>query len=138
MGSYTETDPVSIAADGVETFRSEKYDIIIVDTSGRHKQETALFEEMQQVQEAVRPDDIVFVMDSHIGQACYDQAKAFADAVSVGSVIITKLDGHAKGGGALSAVAATNSPIIFIGTGEHFEDFEQFSAQSFVSRLCGL
>jgi signal recognition particle subunit SRP54 len=137
-GSYTEADPVSIAAEGVETFRSEKYDIIIVDTSGRHKQETALFDEMQQVHEAVRPDDVVFVMDSHIGQACYDQAKAFADAVNVGSVIITKLDGHAKGGGALSAVAATNSPIVFIGTGEHFEDFEHFNAQSFVSRLCGL
>jgi signal recognition particle subunit SRP54 len=90
------------------------------------------------VEEAVQPDDVVFVMDSHIGQACFDQAKAFADAVKVGSVIITKLDGHAKGGGALSAVAATNSPIIFIGTGEHFDDFEQFNAQSFVSRLCGL
>merc|ERR1719387_672500 len=93
---------------------------------------------MQQVEEATKPDDVVFVMDSHIGQACYDQAKAFADTVRVGSVIITKLDGHAKGGGALSAVAATNSPIVFIGTGEHFDDFEQFSASSFVSRLLGL
>mmetsp|Transcript_3260 Transcript_3260/g.9201 ORF Transcript_3260/g.9201 Transcript_3260/m.9201 type:complete len:506 (+) Transcript_3260:132-1649(+) len=137
-GSYTETDPVTIAAEGVETFKAEKYELIIVDTSGRHKQEDALFQEMQQIQEAVHPDDIVFVMDSHIGQACYDQAKAFADAVRIGSVIITKLDGHAKGGGALSAVAATNSPVLFIGTGEHFDDFEQFSAQSFVSRLCGL
>jgi|Transcript_74412 signal recognition particle subunit SRP54 len=137
-GSYTESDPVSIASEGVEMFRSEKYDIIVVDTSGRHKQEASLFEEMQQVEEVVQPDDIVFVMDSHIGQACFDQAKAFADSVKVGSVIITKLDGHAKGGGALSAVAATHSPIIFIGTGEHFEDFEQFNAQSFVSRLCGL
>lgn len=137
-GSYTETDPVSIASEGVETFRKEKYDLIVVDTSGRHKQEVALFEEMQQVQEAINPDDCIFVMDSHIGQACFDQAKAFADAVKVGSVIITKLDGHAKGGGALSAVAATNSPVIFIGTGEHFDDFEQFNATSFVSRLCGL
>merc|ERR1719478_1218231 len=77
-------------------------------------------------------------MDASIGQACEAQATAFADAVTVGSVIITKLDGHAKGGGALSAVAATNSPIIFIGTGEHFDDFEPFNAQSFVSRLCGL
>mmetsp|Transcript_14901 Transcript_14901/g.46920 ORF Transcript_14901/g.46920 Transcript_14901/m.46920 type:complete len:510 (+) Transcript_14901:113-1642(+) len=137
-GSYTETDPVAIAAEGVDTFRKEKYDLIVVDTSGRHKQEVALFEEMQQVQEAISPEDVVFVMDSHIGQACFDQAKAFAEAVKVGSVIITKLDGHAKGGGALSAVAATNSPVLFIGTGEHFDDFEQFNAQSFVSRLCGL
>mmetsp|Transcript_26640 Transcript_26640/g.76442 ORF Transcript_26640/g.76442 Transcript_26640/m.76442 type:complete len:519 (+) Transcript_26640:196-1752(+) len=137
-GSYMESDPVSIAAEGVDTFRKEKYDLIIVDTSGRHKQEAALFEEMQQVQEAISPDDVVFVMDSHIGQACFDQAKAFADSVKVGSVIITKLDGHAKGGGALSAVAATDSPVIFIGTGEHFDEFQTFEAQSFVSRLLGM
>jgi len=137
-GSYTETDPVQIAAEGVEMFRKEKYDLIVLDTSGRHKQESALFDEMQQVDEAVQPDDTIFVMDSHIGQACYDQAKAFSEAIRVGSVIVTKLDGHARGGGALSAVGATNAPISFIGTGEHFDDFEQFNAQSFVSRLCGL
>lgn len=137
-GSYAETDPVRVATEGVETFKRERYELIIVDTSGRHRQEAALFEEMQQVQEAINPDDVIFVMDSHIGQACFDQAKAFADAVRVGSVIITKLDGHAKGGGALSAVAATNSPVLFVGTGEHFDDFEPFNAQSFVSRLCGL
>jgi len=90
------------------------------------------------VEAAVRPDDIIFVMDSSIGQACFDQALAFRKAVNVGSVIITKLDGHAKGGGALSAVAATESPIIFIGTGEHFDDLETFEAQSFIKRLLGL
>jgi hypothetical protein len=66
---------------------------------------------------AVKPDHIIFVMDGSIGQAAFDQAKAFHDTVDVGQVIITKLDGHAKGGGALSAVAATRSPITFIGTG---------------------
>ena len=76
-------------------------------------------------------------MDSSIGQSAYDQALAFKTAVGVGSVIITKLDGHAKGGGALSAVAATDAPIAFIGTGEHFEHFEEFEANSFVSRLLG-
>ena len=86
----------------------------------------------------VQPDDIVFTMDSSIGQAARDQAQAFKSAVAVGSVIITKLDGHAKGGGALSAVAATQSPIIFIGTGEHIDDFETFNAKSFVSRLLGM
>ena len=105
-GSYTESDPVKIADDGVAQFREEGYEIIIVDTSGRHKQEESLFEEMQMVERAVQPDDIIFVMDSSIGQAVFDQAKAFKEAVSVGSVIITKMDGHAKGGGALSAVAA--------------------------------
>lgn len=80
----------------------------------------------------------MFVMDGSIGQACYDQALAFSKAVKVGSVIITKLDGHAKGGGALSAVSATESPIIFIGTGEHFDDFEPFEPSSFIKRLLGL
>ena len=105
---------------------------------------------MIQVQTAVTPNDIIFIMDSSIGQACYDQAQAFRKCVNVGSVIITKLDGHAKGGGvinmffkiiniqALSAVAATESPIIFIGSGEHFNDLESFDAQSFIKRLLGL
>jgi signal recognition particle subunit SRP54 len=136
-GSYTETDPVRLARDGVNQFRAENYEVIVVDTSGRHKQEEALFQEMEQVSAAVHPDDVVFVMDSSIGQAAQDQASAFKKRVSVGSVIITKLDGHAKGGGALSAVAATSSPITFIGTGEHFDEFEEFNADRFVSRLLG-
>jgi len=137
-GSYTEADPVAIAEEGVALFKKEGFEMIIVDTSGRHKQETALFDEMQQVAAAVKPEEIIFVMDSSIGQACHDQASAFRKAVDVGSVIITKLDGHAKGGGALSAVAATQSPIIFIGVGEHFDDFEEFEATSFIKRLLGL
>eukprot|EP00123_Amoebidium_parasiticum_P018420 comp24197_c0_seq4/m.44421 comp24197_c0_seq4/g.44421 ORF comp24197_c0_seq4/g.44421 comp24197_c0_seq4/m.44421 type:complete len:524 (-) comp24197_c0_seq4:65-1636(-) len=136
-GSYTETDPVVIARDGVDKFKKEKFELIIVDTSGRHKQEAGLFEEMLQVAQAVAPDNIVFVMDASIGQAAELQAAAFKAQVDVGSVIITKLDGHAKGGGALSAVAATHSPIIFIGTGEHLDDFEQFQTRPFVSKLLG-
>ncbi|XP_077420880.1 signal recognition particle subunit SRP54 isoform X1 [Vanacampus margaritifer] len=137
-GSYTEMDPVVIAAEGVEKFKGENFEIIIVDTSGRHKQEDSLFEEMLQVSNAVQPDNIVYVMDASIGQACESQAKAFKDKVDVASVIVTKLDGHAKGGGALSAVAATRSPIIFIGTGEHIDDFEPFKTQPFVSKLLGM
>ncbi|KAK2631717.1 hypothetical protein EUGRSUZ_L02527 [Eucalyptus grandis] len=102
-GSYTESDPVKIAVEGVETFIKENSELIIVDTSGRHKQEAALFEEMRQVSEATKPDLIVFVMDSSIGQAAFDQALAFKQSVPVGAVIVTKMDGHAKGGGALSA-----------------------------------
>uniref|UniRef100_A0A4W6C063 Signal recognition particle 54 kDa protein n=1 Tax=Lates calcarifer TaxID=8187 RepID=A0A4W6C063_LATCA len=131
-GSYTEMDPVVIASEGVEKFKGENFEIIIVDTSGRHKQEDSLFEEMLQVSNAVQPDNIVYVMDASIGQACESQAKAFKDKVDVASVIVTKLDGHAKGGGALSAVAATRSPIIFIGTGEHIDDFEPFKTQPFI------
>lgn len=126
-----------MAEEGVRRFREAKYEVIIVDTSGRHKQEAALFEEMQEVSRATAPDTTIFVMDSAIGQAAKLQATAFRDAVDIGSVIITKLDGHAKGGGALSAVAATKSPIVFVGTGEHIDDFEPFNTQSFVSRLLG-
>lgn len=137
-GSYTEIDPVMIAHEGVEKFRGENFEIIIVDTSGRHKQEDSLFEEMLQVSNAVSPDNVIFVMDATIGQACESQARAFKEKVDVASVIITKLDGHAKGGGALSAVAATKSPVIFIGTGEHTDDFEPFKVQPFVSKLLGM
>ncbi|CAB9500031.1 Signal recognition particle 54 kDa protein [Seminavis robusta] len=136
-GSYTEADPVLIAEDGVNQFKKEKYEVIIVDTSGRHKQESALFEEMQEISAAVKPNNTVLVIDATQGQAVFDQALAFHSAVDVGSVIVTKLDGGAKGGGALSAVAATESPIIFTGTGEHFEDLESFHPESFVSKLLG-
>eukprot|EP00037_Helgoeca_nana_P001667 m.28489 g.28489 ORF g.28489 m.28489 type:complete len:532 (+) comp12023_c1_seq1:50-1645(+) len=137
-GSYTETDPAAIAADGVEKFKAEKFDVIIVDTSGRHKQEESLFEEMLEVAHAVQPDQTVFVMDASIGQACEVQARAFSDKVDVGAVIVTKLDGHAKGGGALSAVAATGSPVIFIGTGEHIDNLEAFDPKPFVKKLLGM
>ena len=116
-GSYIETDPVTIAEEGVQDFKDDGMEIIIIDTSGRHKQEAELFDEMKQVEKAVSPDNVIFVMDSSIGQQCFAQAEAFRKAVNVGSVIITKMDGHSKGGGALSAVAATKSPIIFIGDG---------------------
>ena len=138
-GSYTEADPVVIAQEGVDQFtkKGSNYEVILVDTSGRHKQEASLLEEMQEVSAAVRPHNTIFVMDATQGQAVYDQAIAFQEVVQVGSVICTKLDGHAKGGGALSAVAATKSPILFLGSGEHFDDLEVFDAESFVSKLLG-
>ncbi|GAA6014083.1 hypothetical protein JCM8202_005138 [Rhodotorula sphaerocarpa] len=138
FGSYTETDPVSISLQGVQKFRSERFDVIIVDTSGRHRQESELFDEMVQIQEAVEPDMTVLVLDGAIGQAAQDQARAFKDASNFGAIIVTKLDGHAKGGGAISAVAATNTPIIFIGTGEHLHDLEKFAPQPFISKMLGM
>ncbi|KAI8558956.1 hypothetical protein RHMOL_Rhmol04G0136600 [Rhododendron molle] len=137
-GSFVESDPVQIGVEGVARFKDENCDLIIVDTSGRHKQEAALFEEMRQVSEATNPDLAIFVMDGSIGQAAYDQAQAFKQSVAVGAVIVTKMDGHAKGGGALSAVAATKSPLIFIGTGEHVHEFEVFNVKPFVKRLLGM
>jgi len=102
-GSYTEVDPVEISRQGVQKFREEKFDLIIVDTSGRHRQEEALFDEMKQIEDGVKPDNVVFVMDGSIGQTAYNQAKAFGETVKVGSIILTKMDGGAKGGGAIAA-----------------------------------
>ncbi|KAJ2423645.1 Signal recognition particle, partial [Coemansia sp. RSA 2524] len=137
-GSYSETDPVQIALDGVAQFKKNKFDLIIVDTSGRHKQEAELFEEMEQIAKATKPNNTIFVMDGTIGQAADAQARAFKESVDIGSIIITKMDGHAKGGGAISAVAATGSPIEFIGTGEHIHDLDKFSARPFISKLLGM
>mmetsp|Transcript_5921 Transcript_5921/g.8738 ORF Transcript_5921/g.8738 Transcript_5921/m.8738 type:complete len:496 (-) Transcript_5921:1673-3160(-) len=137
-GNFAEADPIKIAYDGVTQFKKEKYEIIIVDTSGRHRQESALFDEMQEIRAAIQPQSVIFVLDATQGQSVGDQAAAFHEAVEIGSVIVTKLDGHARGGGALSAVAATGAPIIFLGSGEHFDDLEQFNASSFVSRLLGM
>ncbi|KAB7507451.1 Signal recognition particle protein [Armadillidium nasatum] len=117
-GSYTEVDPVIIVQDGIEQFKKECFEIIIIDTSGRHKQEDSLFEEMLQI--ANKPDNIIYVMDASIGQACEAQARAFKEKVDVGSVIVTKLDGHAKG------------------TGEHIDNFEEFKTKPFISKLLGM
>lgn len=137
-GSYVERDPVKVAFDGVQKFKGEKFDIIIVDTSGRHKQEQALFDEMVQISEAVQPTQTIMVMDGSIGQSAESQAKAFKESSNFGSIILTKMDGHAKGGGAISAVAATKTPIVFIGTGEHIGDLEIFKPSTFISKLLGI
>lgn len=138
FGSYTETDPVAVAAEGVAKFKKEKFEVIIVDTSGRHRQESELFTEMVEIGEAVKPDATIMVLDASIGQAAETQSRAFKDASDFGSIILTKMDGHAKGGGAISAVAATKTPIVFIGTGEHIHDLEAFSPKQFISKLLGI
>ncbi|CAK7225377.1 Signal recognition particle [Sporothrix bragantina] len=137
-GSLTETDPAVVARDGVDKFKKEKFEVIIVDTSGRHRQESALFQEMMDIQAAVQPDETIMVLDATIGQQAEAQAKAFKEAADFGAIIITKTDGHAKGGGAISAVAATHTPIVFLGTGEHMLDLERFAPQQFVQKLLGM
>ena len=108
-GSYTEADPVAIiAAEGVAQFRKEKYEVIIVDTSGRHRQEAALFEEMQEMVGRDRAGQRGLCAGCDAGQAVHEQATSFHEAIDIGSVVVTKLDGHAKGGGALSAVRGSS------------------------------
>jgi len=137
-GESKEKVPWNIAARGLEHFRNERYDIAIVDTAGRHRKETELMKEMRELGEAIRPDEIVLTIDGTIGQQAMAQAKAFAEATSIGSILVTKLDGSARGGGALSAVAATGAKIKFIGSGEKVEDLEEFVPSAFVGRLLGM
>ncbi|HWH07946.1 MAG TPA: signal recognition particle protein Srp54 [Candidatus Thermoplasmatota archaeon] len=140
----TETDAqlsgrvaASIVERGIKELRP-KCDIIIVDTAGRDKLEEGLIEEMKQVFEVAKPDEKFLVMDAQVGQQAGPQARAFHEAVQVTGVIITKLDGTAKGGGALSAVAETQAPVMWVGLGEKIDDLEKFDPARFISRLLGM
>lgn len=131
-------DSVTMAKEGVEKAKSLGFNVIIVDTAGRHKEEEALMEEARQLIEAVKPDEVVLVIDATMGQQAKAQAEAFSRVVKVGSIFLTKLDGAARGGGALSAVAATGAAIRFVGVGEKPGEIELFDPKSFVSRLLGM
>jgi signal recognition particle subunit SRP54 len=129
--------PIDIVKEGMQKFK--KADVLIIDTAGRHKEEKGLLEEMKQIKDLTNPDEIILVIDGTIGQQAGIQAKAFKEAVGeIGSIIVTKLDGSAKGGGALSAVAETKAPIKFIGIGEGIDDLEPFDPKKFISRLLGM
>ncbi len=136
-GEEKTKDAVKVASDGVNYFKERGVNAIIVDTAGRHKEEKGLLEEMREISR-VNPDRVLLVVDGTIGQQCYSQAEAFHRAVPVGGIVVTKLDGAAKGGGALAAAAATGARIVFLGTGERVDDLEQFSPTRFVGRLLGM
>ncbi len=125
-----------VVRNGMKRFKD--YDVKIVDTSGRHSLEKELIKEIQYIKNIANPDEIILTIDATVGQQAGPQAKAFHEAVGVTKTIITKLDGSAKGGGALSAVAATDAPVVFIGTGERIGDLESFEPTRFISRLLGM
>jgi signal recognition particle subunit SRP54 len=127
----------SIVERGIRELR-QKCDVIIVDTAGRDKLEEGLIEEMKEVFEVAKPDEKLLVIDAQVGQQAGPQARAFHEAVQISGVIITKLDGTAKGGGALSAVSETQAPIMWIGVGEKIDDLEKFDPARFISRLLGM
>lgn len=137
-GEPDNKDAVSIARRGVEYFLSKGFDIVIIDTAGRHHKEEALIKEMEEISRAVKPDEVVLVIDAAIGQQAYSIAKRFHEATPIGSIIVTKLDGTAKGGGALTAVAVTGARIKFIGTGEKLDELEIFHPPRFVGRILGI
>ncbi|HLN88471.1 MAG TPA: signal recognition particle protein Srp54 [Candidatus Binatia bacterium] len=136
FGDLKAKDPVKVVREGLKQF-SDK-DLIIVDTAGRHKEEKDLIKEMKDLEKNIHPDEVIMVIDGTIGQQALAQAKTFHEATPIGAIIVTKLDGSSRGGGALSAVAATGAPIKFIGTGEKIEDLEAFIPSRFVGRLLGM
>ncbi len=111
---------------------------VIVDTAGRTGIDPALIAELARVRDVLTPDETLLVLDAAMGQSAGRSAEAFHKAVGLTGVILTKLDGSAKGGGALSAVAVSGAPILFLGTGEHLDDLERFEPTRFVSRLLGM
>ncbi len=137
-GEPGNRDAVEIARKGVEYFIDKGFDIIIIDTAGRHHREDTLLEEMKEISKTVKPDEVILVIDAAIGQQAYNIAKKFHESTPIGSIIVTKLDGTAKGGGALSAVAATNARIKFIGTGEKIDELEVFYPPRFIARILGM
>jgi signal recognition particle subunit SRP54 len=138
FGKPGEKDPVKIAKEGLKHFKGRSAELVIADTAGRHRREEALMEEMRQLAEAIKPDEVMLVVDGTMGQQAKDQAAAFQKATEIGSILVTKLDGTAKGGGALSAVAATGAPIKFIGSGEHLDELEPYVPSRFLARLLGM
>ncbi|MFH0798448.1 MAG: signal recognition particle protein Srp54 [Candidatus Woesearchaeota archaeon] len=136
FGDEHEKDPIKI----LKKFEKEidKHDLIIVDTAGRDALNNELVDEIEKINGHVKPDEVLLVMSADIGQAAQKQAEQFHESCGVTGVIVTKMDGTAKGGGALSACSVTKAPIKFIGVGEKIDDLEQFSPKGFVGRLLGM
>lgn len=136
FGIKTEKDdPVKIYKKYEDELK--KFDVVIVDTAGRDALSDDLIKELERLNKKVNPDETLLVMAADIGQAAEKQAKAFNETTDVSGVIITKLDGTAKGGGALSACSITGTHVKFIGVGEKIDDLEVFNPKGFVGRLLG-
>lgn len=135
-GEVGNPNAVEIVTHGMQELGA--VEVLIVDTQGRHALEDELIEEIIALNELTHATHRWLVIDAALGQQAREQAKRFHEAISIDGVIITKMDGTAKGGGALSAVAETQSGIVFIGSGETIEDIERFDPDSFISRLLGM
>lgn len=135
FGNSSEQDARKIVRDGLAQLKEE---VVIVDTQGRHALEDDLITEIIELNEITNATHRWLVLDAALGQQAREQARRFHEAVNIDGVIITKMDGTAKGGGAMSAVAETGSGIVFIGQGETVEDLEWFDPNSYISRLLGM
>jgi signal recognition particle subunit SRP54 len=136
FGDPKAKDALLIVRDGLVTYKD--LELIIVDTQGRHALEADLIQEIIDLNAITKATHRWLVIDAALGQSASEQARRFHEAIGIDGVIITKMDGTAKGGGALSAVAETKSGIVFIGSGETIEDLERFDPDGFISRLLGM
>jgi signal recognition particle subunit SRP54 len=134
----TDKDPVEIASWALERAREEGKDVLIVDTSGRLHVDEKLMAELVRIRDAVKPHDILLVVDAMTGQDAVNVAESFAEAVQFDGVIMTKLDGDARGGAALSVKAVTGKPILFASTGEKLDQFERFHPDRMAQRILGM
>jgi signal recognition particle subunit SRP54 len=134
-GNPDEKKPWNIAKEGLDKFKDKN--VVIIDSEGRHSLDADLMDEIEHLHKDVKPDYTILVLDSTIGQQAETQALAFKERAGVNGIILTKLDGSAKGGGGISACAAAEAPVLFIGVGERISDLERFDPKAFVGRLMG-
>jgi signal recognition particle subunit SRP54 len=140
VGGSVGDDPATLLKHTTEELRNSKPspDIIMVDTAGRHKTQDSLMQELSEIVRVAKPDATFLVVDAALGQAARSQAEAFNSLAPIGYVVVTKMDGTARGGGALAAVASTGAKIAFIGTGEKISELRQFNPTEYISDLMGV
>jgi len=131
-------DPVAVAQAGVEHARRQLHDVVVVDTAGRLGVDAEMMAQAANIRDAVSPDEILFVLDAMVGQDAVATAQAFLDGVGFDGVVLTKLDGDARGGAALSVRSITGRPVIFASNGERLEDFDAFHPERMASRILGM
>jgi signal recognition particle subunit SRP54 len=134
----TDADPVEIAGWALDRAREENRDVLIVDTAGRLHIDQDLMEELSKIRKRVKPHDVLLVVDAMTGQDAVGVAESFAEAAEFDGVVMTKLDGDARGGAALSVKAVTGKPILFASTGEKLEAFDRFHPDRMASRILGM
>src|SRR5215475_2680978 len=134
----TDADPVDIAEWALKQAETERRDVLIVDTAGRLHIDTGLMEELTKIRKRIQPHDVLLVVDAMTGQDAVGVAESFAEAAEFDGVIMSKLDGDARGGAALSVKAVTGKPILFASTGEKLESFERFHPDRMASRILGM
>jgi signal recognition particle subunit SRP54 len=131
-------DPVAAAREGIEHAKRMQFDVVIVDTAGRLGIDAELMQQAADIRDAVQPNEVLFVVDAMIGQDAVTTAQAFQEGVGFSGVVLTKLDGDARGGSALSVRHLTGQPIMFASTGEKLDDFDVFHPERMASRILGM